>query len=174
MTLEFNQYAYVMVLLVATPVAFYSGSRFVALVMWLNLIFTLQYSHAPMVLQRLDLLCAVAIVLVVRDKAALTVSFIFGLMVFSYKLVEPLGFYATYSIVGGLAYVQIFAMGSTGFGNGVGVVRRRIRGFLSSPVHRKKTQLDAQGNDCLALGEDTRPRVIHLINDSLKATRNGG
>ena len=174
MILELNQYAYILVLLSGTPVAFYSGSRFVALVMWLNLIFTLQYSHAPLVLQRLDLLCAVTIVMVTRDRAALTVSFIFGLMVFSYKLVEPLGFYATYSIVGGLAYVQIFAMGSTGFGTGIRIIRRRIRGLLSPPVHSKKTRMGAQGNAVLALGQDTRPRMIDLINDRLKANSNGG
>jgi len=159
MILEFNQYAYIAVLLAATPVAFYNGARFVALVMWLNLIFTLQYSHAPSALMLIDLLSACSIVLVVRDRPALTVAFIFGIMVFAYRLVEPLEYYTTYSIVDGLAYVQIFAMGSTGFGNGVRIIRRRARSLLASFVHSQKTQLDAQGNDCMALGKDMGPRV---------------
>ena len=159
MTLEFNQYAYILALLACTPVAFYSGARFVALVMWLNLFFTLQYSHAPDALMWLDVLSAGAIVAVVRDRAALTVAFIFGMMVFAYRLVEPLDYYATYTIVGVLAYVQIFAMGSAGFGTGIRIIRRRIRSLLSSPVHIQSSRMDPQGDDYMALGKDTRARV---------------
>ena len=159
MILESSQYAYIAVLIAATPVAFHSGARFVALVMWLNLLFTLQYSHAPDVLRMMEALCAVSIVLVVRDKAALTVAAAFCFMVFAYRLVEPLGYYTTYTIVELLAYGQIFAMGATGFGTGIRIIRRGIRSFLSSPVHSQISRMDPQGNASMALGKDTRARV---------------
>lgn len=157
--LEFSQYAYILALVVGTVAAFCGGARFIALVMWVNVLFTIQYSHAPEVLQRLDLLSAIAIVLVVRDKAALTVAFIFGLMVFAYKLVEPFGFYATYSIVEILAYGQVLAMGSTGFGNGIRIIRRGLRNILTPSVHRQKAPVDTQANDFVAVGPDPGQRV---------------
>jgi len=159
MILEFNQYVFILVLLAATPVAFYGGARFVALVMWLNLFFTLQYSHAPDVLMWLDVLSAFAIVAAVRDKAALTVAFIFGVMVFAYRLVEPLGYNTTGTIVDGLSYGQILAMGSTGFGNGIRIIRRRISSYLSSSIHSQGPRMDAQANDLMALAQDMGPRV---------------
>ena len=145
--------------MVGTVAALCGGSRFIALVMWGNLFVTLQYSHAPLALAVTDLICAVAIVLVVRDKAALTVAFIFGIMVFVYKLVEPFGFYTTYSIVENLAYGQVLAMGSHGFGNGISIIRRGLRNFLAPSVHSQKTPLDAQANDFVAVGPDPGPRV---------------
>lgn len=157
--LEFSQYVYIAALVVGTVAAFCGGSRFIALVLWINLLFTIQYSHAPEILQRLDLLSGIAIVSVVRDKAALTVAFIFGVMVFAYKLVEPFGFYATYSIVEILAYVQVFAMGSTGFGNGIRIIRRGLRNLRAPSVHSQKTPLDAQANDFVAVGPDPGQRV---------------
>ena len=159
MILELNQYAYILVLMAATPVAFYSGARFVALVMWINLVFTLQYNHAPDILRWLDAISAFAIVAVVRDRPALTVAFIFGVMVLAYKLVEPLGYDTTYTIVDGLAYVQIFAMGSAGFGAGIRIILRRICILLASSVHSQKAPMGATGNAAVALGKDTRARV---------------
>ncbi len=159
MTLEFSQYAFIVVLLAATPVAFYSGARFVALVLWLNLIFTLQYSHAPGTLMLVDVLSACSIVLVVRDRAALTVAAAFCFMVFAYRLVEPLGYYTTYTIVEGLAYVQIFAMGSAGFGTGIRIIRRRVRRIFGSSVHSQKSPMDTQANVDVALGKNMGPRV---------------
>lgn len=157
--LEFSQYVYIAALMVGTVAAFCGGARFIALVMWMNLLFTIQFSHAPQVLAVLDLLSAVAIVLVVRDKAALTVAFLFGIMVFVYKLVEPFGFYIPYSIVEILAYGQVLAMGSTGFGNGIRIIRRGLRNLRAPSVHSQKTPLDAQANDFVAVGPDPGPRV---------------
>ena len=158
-TLEFTQYVYLAVLVVGSAVAFFGGSRFIILVMWANFLATIQFSHAPGTLMLVDVLSACAIVLVVRDRAALTIAFIFCVMVFAYRLVEPLGYYTTYTIIDGLAYVQIFAMGSTGFGNGIRIIRRRIRSLLASPVHSQKTPMDAQGDAVVALGKDMGPRV---------------
>ena len=157
--LEFSQYVYIAALMVGTVAAFCGGTRFIAFVMWINLLFTIQYSHAPEILQRLDLLSAIAIVMVLRDRAALTVAFMFGLMVFVYKLVEPFGFFIPYAIVDGLAYVQILAMGSHGFGNGIRIIRRGLRNLRASSVHSQKTPLDAQANDFVAVGPDPGPRV---------------
>ena len=67
--LEFSQYVYILALVVGTVAAFCGGARFIALVLWVNLIVTMQYSHAPQVLAVLDLLSAVAIVLVVRSRS---------------------------------------------------------------------------------------------------------
>jgi hypothetical protein len=157
--LEFTQNVYIIVLLVGSIVALFGGSKFIILVMWINLGFTIQYSHAPDVLMVLDLLSACVLVAVVRDKPAMTVAVLFGLMVFSYKLVAPLGFYVTYTIVDVLAYAQIFAMGSTGFGSGIRIIRNRIRKLSASSVHSKETTLDTTADVFVVAGEAQRPRV---------------
>ena len=157
--LEFTQCVYLAALAVGSAVAFSGGQRLIVLVMWANVIATIQFSHAPSALMGIDLLSAVALVAVVRNRAALTIAFIFGVMVFAYRLVEPLGYYTTYTIIDGLAYVQIFAMGSAGFGTGIRIIRRRILRLLASPVHSQISRMDSQGDVSMALGKDTRARV---------------
>lgn len=157
--LEFNQYVYILALVVGTVAAFCGGHRFIALVMWCNLFVTLQYSHAPEVLAVTDLLSGIAIVLVVRDKAALTVAFLFGVMVFVYPLVEVFDFYIPYTMVGGLAYAQLLAMGAAGFGGGIRIISRGIISRLSSLVHSQEARLDAAPDDCVGVGKTLGQRV---------------
>ncbi len=157
--LEFSQYVYIAALMVGTGAAFCGGHRFIALVMWANLSVTIQYSHAPEILQRVDLLSALAIVLVVRDKAALTVAFLFGVMVFVYPLVDVFDFYIPYIMVDGLAYGQLLAMGAAGFGGGIRIIRRGIISRLPSLVHSQEARPDAAPDDCVAVGKALGQRV---------------
>ena len=157
--LEFTQYVYLTALVVGSAVAFFGGSRFIILVMWTNFLVTIQYSHAPGTLMLVDVLSAVILLAVVRNRASMTIAFIFCVMVFAYRLVEPLGYYTTYTIIDGLAYVQLFAMGSAGFGNGIRILRRRISSHLSSSIHSQGTRMDTAPNAVVALGKDMGPRV---------------
>lgn len=160
--LEFSQNFYVSALLIGSVVAFFGGNRIIILVMWSNLVGTIGYSHDPITLMYLDFFSALALVAWVDGKQSMTVAFIFCVMVLVYPLTDFLGFYATYSIVDGLAYVQIFAMGADGFG---GVIRRflnRNRRDHSADIYHQKTQLDAKGNGVVAMEKVQRPRVIGL------------
>ena len=157
--LELSQYVYIAALVVGTVAAFCGAARFIAFVMWINLLFTIQYSHAPEILQRLDLLSAIAIVMVLRDRAALTVAFLFCMMVFVYPLVEVFDFNLPYIMVDGLAYAQLLAMGAAGSGGGISILRRGIISRLSSLVHSQEARLDATPDDCVAVGKALGQRV---------------
>ena len=151
MTLDLSQYIYLIILLIGSAVAS-RESRFLILVMWLNFLATMAFSFNPYYLMIIDLLSAVTILAIIETKRAMTIAFIFCIMVFIYPLGTVFGNYAIYTMVDGLAYVQIFALGSTGFGRGIRYCRNRIRRFSDTRVSGQKVKLDAPENDQMALG----------------------
>jgi len=155
---DWSQYIYLILLLIGSGVAYAHDSRFIILVMWANFIATMELSGGPLAVAFVDLSCAYAILMVVnnKNKPAMTIVAIFCVMAPIYQLAEIIGVTATYTIVDILAYVQIFAMGSTGFGNGIRAIRDRYR-RLSSPSVSLQKRLDAKGDTPVALDKDSRP-----------------
>lgn len=152
--IETTQYVYVAVLTVGSLAAFFNGSRVVILAMWGNLVATMTFSYSPMSLILIDLATAWLILMLVEDKVAKTVAFLFLVMVFVYPMVELIGFYWAYTIVEIIAYVQIFAMGADGMGRIIRSVRNRLRRGPSNAVHLQATKLDAAPNDKMAVAKD--------------------
>jgi len=154
--IETSQYVYAAVLLVGSIVAFSTGSRAIIVVMLANFIGTVLYSYDPFVLAVIDFFSAWVLLLLVEDDAAKTVAFIFLVMVFTYPIVELVGFYTLYSIIDGMAYVQIFAMGGDGFGRLIRSIIHRLRSRDADAVHIQESRLDAAPHDQVAVAKDSR------------------
>lgn len=159
MNLEFPQYIYLALLLIGSGVAYFHNSRFVILIMWANVLATMYVGHSPLDLAFIDLGSAVILLYVVETKAAKTIAVIFCVMVFMYPLTDFFGPVTTYTIVDILASVQIFAMGSTGFGRGIRHINRRFVRVFTSSVSVQNHGLDTTPDDSVAVEKNARSRV---------------
>ena len=155
--MDSSQYIYMIVLLVGSVVAVFGGSRFLVMVMWANFMATMAFSFNPVYLMIIDLMSAVTILAVLGTKQAKTIAFIFCVMVFIYPLSKVIGKDAIFTTVDGLAYVQIFALGSTGFGRGLRYYLNRLRRLSYSYVSGQKDELDTTENGHVALGKGVGP-----------------
>ncbi len=157
--IETSQYIFAAVLLFASVVAFYTGTRVLILVLWANLILTMSFSYSPYALMMIDLLSAWTILMLVEDKTAKSIAVLFILMMFIYPLVGLLGFFWAYSIVEILAYGQLLFLGADGVGGFCSYCRDRLRRRLSHAIHIQESKLDAAPHDQVAVAKDPRPRV---------------
>lgn len=155
--MDWSQYIYLVLLLGGSGVAYFHDSKFIVAVMWVNFIATMELSGNPLMVAVADIACAIAILSILRTKAAWTIAAIFGVMALIYPTSIIIGAAATYTIVDVLAYVQILAMGSTGFGNGIRFLRDRYRSVSNSSIHIQNQGMDAMENNPMAMDKDVGP-----------------
>jgi len=152
---DWSQYIYLFLLLVGSVAAYFHGSKFIVLVMWVNFLATMELSFDPLMVALVDLASAWAILMVVQNRAAFTIAALFCVMALIYPTSVLIGVSATYTLVDILAYVQILAMGSTGFGRAVRVGRDRYRKLFNIPVSIQNDEMDPDQGRKVALGKDS-------------------
>jgi len=151
---DWSQYIYLFLLLVGSVAAYFHGSKFIVLVMWVNFLATMELSFEPLMVALVDLASAWAILMVVQNRAAFTIAALFCVMALIYPTSVLIGVSATYTLVDILAYVQILAMGSTGFGRAVRFGRDRYRKLFNTPISIQKDGMDPDRGRKVALGKD--------------------
>jgi len=151
---DWSQDIYLFLLLVGSIAAYRHGSKFIILVMWCNFLATMLLSSEPLMVALVDIASAWAILMVVQNRAAFTIAGLFCVMALIYPASIIIGASATYTIVDVLAYVQIFAMGSTGFGSAIRFGRDRYRKLFDAPVSIQKDGMEPNQGHKVALGKD--------------------
>ena len=154
--MDWSQDIYLMLLLVGSIAAYHRGSKFIILVMWCNFLATMLLSPEPLMVALADLASAGAILMIVQNKAAFTIAALFCVMALIYPASIIIGASATYTIVDGLAYVQIFAMGSTGFGSAIRFGRDRYRKLFNAPVSVQNDGMDPEKSHTVAMAKTKR------------------
>lgn len=124
-----NPLLYLVLLIIGSGAAIAKDRWLLAVVLWINFGGTVSLADEPMAVGVLDLACA-AVLVRFGSKRDYVVAALFAVMVAFYAMAGVLGKTAIYSIVDGLAYAQIFVIGSGGFGKLFTSLRRSVLAML--------------------------------------------